>query len=218
MSSPISISGIPFSFVHDGPAASWSISGDCVAATAPPKSDLFLDPRKPFGDTDALPDAPKLLGVPPSGDFQLTARVTVGFKGMFDAGVLIVHRNKETWGKLCFEFTPQGQPSAVSVVTRGRSDDCNHFLVDGNTIWFRITRSGGSWYFHASVEKLDGAPEDARWWSMLRLFTLGDAGEGETDRVGFEVQAPTGPGCEVTFENIRYTQGAPSQNDLRNGK
>ena len=74
----------------------------------------------------------------------------------FDAGVLLVYAAERQWAKLCFEYSPQLQPTAVTVVTRESSDDCNSFEVDGHTLWLRITRSGAAWAFHAST---DGA-----WW------------------------------------------------------
>ena len=52
--------------------------------------------------------AATLLGVPPAGDFQLSARVRVGFRSTFDAGVLLLWLDRAYWAKLCFEFSPQG--------------------------------------------------------------------------------------------------------------
>ena len=50
-------------------------------------------------------NAPALVG-DPSGDYLLSARVTVGFAGTFDAGVLMLHASDRSWAKLCFEFSP----------------------------------------------------------------------------------------------------------------
>ena len=96
---------------------------------------------------------------------------------MYDAGVLLLHAAERQWAKLCFEYSPQLKPTAVTVVTRGTSDDCNSFEVDGSTLWLRITRSGAAWAFHAST---DGA-----WWRLLRYFAL----SGDTVRVGFLAQS-----------------------------
>ena len=84
---------------------------------------------------------------------------------MYDAGVLLLYAAERDWAKLCFEYSPQLRPTAVTVVTRGTSDDCNSFEVDGNTLWLRITRSGAAWAFHAS--------SDGAWWRLLRYFSLG---------------------------------------------
>jgi uncharacterized protein len=118
----------------------------------------------------------------------------------------LLHARERHWAKLCFEYSPQQQPTAVTVVTKGISDDCNSFEVDGNTLWLRITRFGGAWAFHAST---DGA-----WWRLLRYFALsGDP--AELVRVGFLAQSPAGEGCAATFDHITFRAGAPK--NLRDG-
>ena len=110
------------------------------------------------------PDAGRFVGLPPAGDFTLAAQVSVEFASMYDAGVLLLHAAERQWAKLCFEYSPQLRPTAVTVVTRGTSDDCNSFEVEGSTLWLRITRSGSAWAFHAST--------DGSWWRLLRYFAL----------------------------------------------
>ena len=99
---------------------------------------------------------------------------------MYDAGVLLLHAAERQWAKLCFEYSPQLRPTAVTVVTRGTSDDCNSFEVDGTTLWLRITRSGAGWAFHASA--------DGGWWRLLRYFAL-SSDPAEMVRVGFLAQS-----------------------------
>ncbi len=125
---------------------------------------------------------------------------------MYDAGVLLLHARERHWAKLCLEYSPQLRPTAVTVVTRGLSDDCNSFEVDSSTLWLRITRTGGAWAFHASA--------DGTWWRLLRYFALsGDA--AELVRVGFMTQSPAGEGCSATFDHITFRAGAPA--NLRDG-
>lgn len=156
---------------------------------APGSTDMFIDPA----GGDPTLTAPRLLGTVPEGDFQLSARVRVGFEATFDAGVLLIWVDERTWAKLCFERSPQGRPMVVSVITRGTSDDANGFTVDGDRIWLRISRLGAAWAYHAST--------DGSYWHLVRYFTLGaDAAPS----VGFEAQSPTGQGCEVTFDEIRF--------------
>ena len=137
-------------------------------------------------------------------DFTLAARVSVRFGSVFDAGVLLLYLSERRWAKLCYELSPQHRPTAVTVVTRGTSDDSNSFETAGGPLWLRITRSGRAWAFHAS--------EDGSWWRLLRYFTLGEASGA---RVGFLAQSPTGPGCTAVFDTITYKPGAPA--DLRDG-
>src|SRR5262245_25251030 len=131
-----------------------------LCVRAPAGTDMFVDPS---GTEAPVLNAPRLLGVPPDGDFQLAARVAVGFRHTFDAGVLVVWLDERTWAKLCFERSPRGRPMAVSVVTRGSSDDANGFTVDGDQLWLRASRLGGAWVFHAST--------DGGYWHFVRYFT-----------------------------------------------
>jgi hypothetical protein len=79
-------------------------------------------------NAESMLNAATLLGGPPDGDFQFSARVTVGFESAFDAGVLLLWLDERRWAKLCFEFSPAGEPMIVSVVCRGVSDDANAFV------------------------------------------------------------------------------------------
>jgi len=206
----LTLSSLPFPLAPEGaPALEHQLrdpDGALVLASAA-GSDLFADPAQAPKSDAKLPDAGRLMGVPPEGDFTLSAKVTVGFADTFDAGVLFLYAAERRWAKLCFELSPQHRPTAVTVVTRGLSDDCNSFEVDGDTVWLRITRTGRAWAFHAST---DGA-----WWRMLRYFSLGEQDAGDTVKVGFIAQSPTGQGCTATFEQIAFSSGAPA--DLRDG-
>ena len=95
----------------------------------------------------------------------------------------------------------------VTVVTRGTSDDSNSFEVNAASIWLRITRSGSAWAFHAS--------RSGTHWRLVRYFTLGELGPGQTVRVGFLAQSPQGQGCHAVFDRIAFSPGAPA--DLRDG-
>jgi hypothetical protein len=92
----------------------------------------------------------------------------------------------------------------VSVVTRGVSDDCNSFAVAGGSVWLRIARLGPASAFHAST--------DGRRWELVRHFSLGESVE---PAIGFEAQSPTGQGCNVTFDQVRFD--ARRLADLRSG-
>jgi regulation of enolase protein 1 (concanavalin A-like superfamily) len=197
------IAGIPFPLQADGPAPeTWQYAEGVITADAPARSDLFIDPagRHPMSD------APRLIGTP-EGDFQLTARVSVDFNSAFDAGVLIVYIDEKHWAKLCFEYTPQKNPSVVTVVTRVESDDANAFELGENTVWLRLSRDGGTFAFHAST--------DRTWWRLVRYFALTGSPSDLPVRVGFEAQAPTGEGCRVRFDEIEFRPGALV--DMRDG-
>jgi regulation of enolase protein 1 (concanavalin A-like superfamily) len=198
------VPGLPFALHAQGePPCAHEFTDDGLRMTGQAGTDLFLDPA---GPASPLPDGGRLMGVPPEGDFGLVARVRVEFASAFDAGVLMVHAAPDRWAKLCFEFSPQKTPTAVTVVTRGTSDDANAFEVEGDSLWLRVVRSGRAWAFHAST---DGA-----WWRLLRYFSLEEAEPARTT-VGFLAQSPTGQGCTAVFERVTFAPGAPA--DLRDG-
>lgn len=187
--------GLPFPLEPTHPL-DWTAASASLAATAPARTDIFIDPAATADGEGVVLNAPALLGTPPAGDYQLTARVTVDFAGTADAGVLLLWADETNWAKLCFEYSPAGDPTLVTVVCRGVADDSNSFTVDGDTAWMRISRVGRAYAFHGSV---DGAH-----WELLRVFRL-DAPHAEV-RVGFEVQSPHGDGCAVRFDSIRFSR------------
>lgn len=199
----LTVAGLPFPLAPDGAPpceADWR-DGE-LTLTSGPKTDIFLDPAHAPGH--AGPDAGRLLGTPPEGDFTLSARVAPRFGSVFDAGVLLVYAGPAHHAKLCYELSPARVPMVVTVVTREVSDDCNSFGTGGEPVWLRVTRTGGVWAFHAS---LDGSR-----WDMIRYFALGGP---DPARVGFMPQSPTGEGCAVVFDSIEFSPGAPA--DLRDG-
>ncbi len=200
--SDLYLPGVPFPFTPTGtPACTATESGGSLTLTAGPRSDMFIDPA---GDEGERPDAGRWTGLPGDADFSLAARVTVGFGSAFDAGALLVYLSERRWAKICYEQSPQGKPTAVTVVTHGTSDDSNSFETPGGPLWLRISRSRRAWSFHAS---LDGA-----YWQLLRYFTLGEASGA---RVGFLAQSPRGAGCTAVLDAVTFTAGAPK--DLRDG-
>ncbi|MFD9541301.1 DUF1349 domain-containing protein [Streptomyces sp. NPDC060022] len=193
---------VPFPLEPFGPEGSWGYEDGVLTGRAGARQDRFVPPG---GDAlEPASDAPRLLGAVPEGDFQLAARVKVGFAGAFDAGVLYLHAGEREWAKLCFELSPE-RPTICTVVTRGQSDDANSFVVDGDTVWLRLSRTGKAFAFHAS--------EDGEKWTFVRVFALG--AERAPVLAGFLAQAPTGEGCEVAFDRIAYRPAGLG--DLRDG-
>jgi regulation of enolase protein 1 (concanavalin A-like superfamily) len=172
--------------------AAWTQEADgAVAIAASARTDRFHDPA----GVGRQADSPLWLTEvePPA---TLVARVQVAFADTFDAGVLMAYQSADAWAKLCFERAPDGRHMVVSVVTRGRSDDANAFVVDGDAVWLRVSALGAAYAFHASL--------DGRAWDLVRYFGLGTRGR---PRVGLSVQAPMGAGCVATFGGVRLTPG-----------
>ena len=199
----VAIPGIPAALRWESPPGDWKLRPDgALRITAGPRTDLFIDPD---GESPAVLNAARLIAGPIVGDFILSARVTVDFAATYDAGVLLIWADDETWAKLCFEYSPRGEPMIVSVVTRGVSDDCNSTVVDASVTWLRISRRGRAYAFHSSA--------DGETWQLVRHFALPVS---DAVSIGFEVQSPTGEGCSVTFDRITFE--ARTLADIRSGE
>ena len=201
------VPGLPFDLTPS-PGSTWEITDSVVTTIAHPQIDIFIDPARATGsvvNAASMLNAATLLAVPPAGDFQFAARVGVDFNATFDAGVLLLWADEENWAKLCFEFSPDEEPMVVSVVCRGVADDANGFVVPGRSVWLRVSRIVATF--------ADNDYTDGHTWKLIRHFALAD-GQHEV-RVGFEAQAPTGTGCAIQFDEIRYT--AETLQDLRSG-
>jgi regulation of enolase protein 1 (concanavalin A-like superfamily) len=186
----IQIGELPFPLRWAPEPEAWAWSDGELTVTAGGGTDLFTSPE----DGRVRAGAPALLGVA-DGDFQLSALVAPVFAGSFDAGSLIVREAPDRWVKLAFEFSPQRAAMAVSVVTRGTSDDANGFTHAGPGLYLRISRRGAAYALHASP--------GGQYWQLVRHFTLGGPAGGPVE-AGFGAQAPVGGGCTVTFSQIRF--------------
>jgi regulation of enolase protein 1 (concanavalin A-like superfamily) len=180
----------------------WQVaSPDTLVVDAGPESDWFADPA-----ADVVKDnAPVAFFTPPDEAFTLSAKVRVDFISTFDAGVLMIKASQNHWAKLCFEYSPQERPMIVSVVTRGRSDDCNSATIEGHEVYLRVARLGATFAFHYS--------EDGRVWHMVRYFTLGAVSQLQ---LGLSSQSPTGRGCRTFFFEVHYE--ARLLQDIRSGE
>ena len=185
---------MPAPLAWDVEPASWSLDeGPRSRWPRRRGSDLFIDPAG--GEPTAARPA---CWVAWRGDFQLSARVRCTFAGAFDAGALLLWAGERRWVKLAFEVSPDGEPMVVSVVTDGRSDDANAFVVTGDAVWLRVSRRGAACALHA---RLDGER-----WRFVRHFAL-DAPDGV--RAGFLVQSPTGDGADGALRRHRLRPGRP---------
>lgn len=183
---------------HNQPADWKTLRDGGVELSAGAQSDWFIDPS----GRAAVENAAALLFTP-DPVCMLSANVTVDYHDRFDAGVLVIYQNPAYWAKICLELSPMNQLMIVSVVTRGKSDDCNSYLVEGKSSYLRISRLEKAFAFHASGDGIS--------WNLIRHFTL-DGGEV---RLGFMAQAPTGSGCTVQFTRIQYA--ARLLEDIRSG-
>ena len=171
-----------------------------LSIAAGPATDWYISPV----DGKASSSAPLLL-FDAADDFVLTAKLSVEFGAQWDAGVLMVYQDDAHWAKLALELSIDGEPTIVTVVTRGVSDDCNSTSPGSGTVWYRIAKAGRATAFYASP--------DGHSWKMIRAFTLGDSGNL---RAGFGSQSPVGQGASATFSEISY--GARRIKDILKGE
>ncbi|CAI6016824.1 hypothetical protein PAECIP112173_00095 [Paenibacillus sp. JJ-100] len=168
----------------------WCIKNGEVCITVPPASDFFIDPAGA-----AVKESAPFLHTTITGDFSITTQVQVEMKEQYDSGCLMVRASNTIWSKVCFEYFEE-QPSILSVVTRGHSDDCVSAPVNVTKPYLRIARTGHSFAFHYS--------QDGEKWKLVRYFRMECP---EEVQVGVVAQSPIGEGTRVTFSNVRLQQG-----------
>jgi regulation of enolase protein 1 (concanavalin A-like superfamily) len=183
------IASLPKKIVWINHPLDWNISGNTFTINAGKGSRLFIDPYKGVGANTA----PMALFVPDS-TFLFSCKVSSNLKNIFDAGVLVIYGSEEQWAKFCFEYSPQQKPMIVTVVNKRFSDDCNHVVVDGDYIYFRVAGMGnGAFAFHYSF--------DNKYWNLARYFNLN---QKDVLKVGFLSQSPKGDSCRSVFSEIDY--------------
>ncbi len=95
---------------------------------------------------------------------------------------------QERWAKLCFESTNFGTTAAISVVTRGLSDDANGVDLTAPDVWLQICRAGDVVGMQYAL--------DGKSWRKVRRFHLPLP---RTVRVGLLAQSPGDAGTTVDF-------------------
>lgn len=164
-----------------------------IEITAPAKTDFFcgsIDECEEGILPETLCNAPYYY-TEVEGDFVLTVRVSHDFKDTYDSASVMVMKDMKCWAKCCFELTDFGTHAAVSVVTKGDSDDANGCDLEGNAAWLRVCRVGNNFSFHYSV--------DGESFRMMRYFHLPAE---RAIKVGLLAQAPTGGGGVRVYENL----------------
>jgi len=184
------LAGVPARLTWKNSPSAWHIdSGRELKISADKKTDWFVDPFDGRVDNTA-----PILFFVPGPDYVLNGKVNVSFRSKWDAGALMVWADDHHWSKLSFELSPEKQPTMVTVVTRGLSDDCNSIPVAGNEVYLQIARTGNTYVFYSSTNGRD--------WKILRTFSLDSDLQ---QMVGFEAQSPAGSGANVTFSEIHYS-------------
>ncbi|WP_340003908.1 DUF1349 domain-containing protein [Paenibacillus sp. FSL K6-0276] len=163
---------------------------DALTIIAPPKSDFFQDPSSKH-----IASSAPFLSIPAGDSFELTTRVRVDMRHIYDSGCLMLMMDDRNWAKLCFEFNGQ-HPIIVSVVTReGVSDDCYSVQVTVDKPYLRITKQNNCVTFSYS--------EDGANWMLIRYFGMNECAEYVA---GVVAQSPQGEGCTVEFDYLNLSE------------
>ncbi len=168
-------------------------TADRIEIKAPGQTDFFcgsIDECEEGILPESLCNAPYYY-TEVEGDFVLKVKVSHDFKDTYDSASVMVMKDNTCWAKCCFELTDFGKHAAVSVVTKGDSDDANGCNLEGNTAWLQVSRVGNNFAFHYSV--------DGDNFYMMRYFHLP---VDPIVKVGLLAQAPVGNGGTRVYENL----------------
>lgn len=190
------IHAIPYPLEVYNHPVSYEIKDDIITFSSEGKTNLFNNPN----GKSKVNNAPMLL-FNPKGDFTLTAKAAGNLKAVYDVAALVIYQDEDRWAKLCYEKSVLGEPTIVSVVTRGFSDDCNSEPT-GSSAYLSIVKKGNEFSFFYSPDNVN--------WKMIRHFHL------DTDnnlKAGFAVHGSRGNGFTGIFTDIKYRDEA--LNDMR---
>ena len=193
----LQIPGLPTTSSWRHQPSSASYQNGALTITAGPGSNWFITPVEGTEELSA-DSAPTLLFPTEAKEFVFSSRISLDFDSKWDAGALVVFANDKTWAKFCFEKDFSGKPMVVSVVTRGHSDDNNHFAVEGHSIWLKIAKLSNGFFFYTSF--------DGKSWTIIRNFNLNEGTDYKLGdlRFGFLAQSPEGKSTKVVFDNIAF--------------
>lgn len=179
----------------------WEFTAAGLEVFASPQADFFCDPAGQFHNKSG-----NFLYQEVTDDFSLSAFVTADMQDAADSGCLMVMDDDRHWAKVCYEYCYE-KPTVVSVVTNETSDDCNSPVVPPDGVHLRVTRLGGTFAFHYSL--------DGQYWVMVRYFALDLP---PTIKAGLVAQSPVGEGCRVNFGRINLDPPAIDRQGIRSGR
>lgn len=171
------------------PSSRARVAGAEISMRIPPKTDFWRKTRNDFNKDNAPFYWHKV-----TGDFEVTCKVSGGFKTPYDKGGIMVRLNEENWLTTGMEFF-DGRMNHSTCVTKDHTDWSMTPLpakAELAGIWFRLKRSGE--YFEC-LYSFDG-----KNWMQGRegLFTT-----RPVLYVGVFGGSPIGDGFRASFEFFR---------------
>lgn len=197
----IKLPGVTFTRSLNDAAENATVGNGTLTLRSDAKKDYFNDPDGKL--TNAT--APVLLAeVDNKKPFTLTAKITPAFKAMYDAGVLYIFSTEKLWQKFCFEKDERGRTRVVSVRTIETSDDNNHDILTGESVYYKLTSDTKTVGLYYST--------DSTTWNLARLYKNNYP---PVIWLGVSTQSPVGDGTVAVFENCSLTE--TTVKDFREG-
>jgi hypothetical protein len=197
----IKLQGIEFTRSLNGASDSAKVEGARLTLASGAKKDYFNDPDGKLSNNTAPVLLTKIDNKKP---FTFSAKVSPGFLETYDAGVLYIYAHDTLWQKFCFEQDERKKKRVVSVRTIGTSDDNNHDVVDGPSVFLKISSDTQTVGFYYSTDNQN--------WQLARLYKNDYPSE---IWLGLSSQSPLGKGMTNTFEECTLTEN--SVKDFRMG-
>jgi len=167
--------------------ASSKIAGEQIVVSSRAKTDFW---QKTFDGYVADNGHFYHLSVP--GDFTFTACINGKYASQYDQAGLMVRIDSDNWMRCGTEFL-DGKRFASVVFTRTYSDGSTMPDLSGTEpIWWRIIRKGDS---IETLCSLDGA--------SFTSVRMGYFPPSRPVEVGIMCAAPSGPGFEATFRDLK---------------
>lgn len=185
---------ITFTKSLNNAAGLYTYEGKLLTIRSDAKKDYFNDPDGKLSNNTA----PVLLSqVDNKKPFTLTAKVTPSFKETYDAGVLYIFSTEKLWQKFAFERDERGRTRIVSVRTIETSDDNNHDIIAGESVFLKLTSDTKTVGLYYSTDNIT--------WNLARLYKNNYP---DVIWAGFSTQSPIGDGTSAIFENCSLTESS----------
>jgi uncharacterized protein len=197
----IVLSGISFTKSINDAQRLAIVSGDSLVFQVGPKTDNFNDPG-----VNPVTTAPVLLThLDNRKPFTFVGKVTPTFKETYDAGAMYIYSDAMLWFKFAFERDERKKTRIVTVKTEKTSDDNNHDVIAGGSVYLKISSDTKLVGFYYSIDQRD--------WQLVRLFR----NDYPHDLwLGLSAQSPVGNGASATFKECSLAE--TSVKDFRMGE
>ncbi len=190
----INFDGVKFTKSLNGGDSLVHVQDSILTFSCSEGRDIFNDPNGKLSN-HTIPAI--LAEVDNSKPFTLSVKVRPGFtrEGTYNAADLLVFANDTLYQKLCFEQDERGNHRVVSVRTVGTSDDNNHDVISGDSVYLKLSSDTETIASYYSV--------DGKEWYMVRLYR----NEYPANLLlGIASQAPVKGECTSVFTDLTFSQ------------